>query len=595
MNLSNTIIILFCVGILVSSCNTAQEKSAHIHTLPETADTNVVLPPSWAFGILYGSYTNQQQTEELINQIIEHDYPIDALWIDSWIWDWENEGQGPNKYMDFVADTVSYPNMEAMWTFMEERNIKAGMWMWDAIMQTGNEAEYDDFKSSGFFADERIRTDGWHNGARTTIIGDNSEEVKGTWCGDIDFENPEAAAYFEEKVRHFFDKGVDFIKLDKTDAIPVCKAMYELSQQLGKETRGRGFILSHSHGVDTEEYKRYPGKWTDDTRSDWNVENPTYEFSPWLPRVAFKENLGMYTDTGRHFHEIPFLANDMGGFSIGTDGFVDEELYIRWLEFAVFVPLTTPFSQPENATGNIAFKVSERADALFRQYARLKMELFPYIYSYAHLARLKGENIIRPVRLYEYLFGHEIFVAPVYEQGATTRNILLPEDSNWINYWNGNKLNGGKHIEVAAPLYQIPLFIREGAIIPKRKYARSVEMGSNQQLELHLYDGADGQFTLIEDDGKSNDYLKGAYAKTDIRFETGTNGSKFIIEPVLGQYEGMEPSREWEIVLHTDREVDSISLGETVLKFNKKGRTYASNSFPALKSELQLISISYLR
>ncbi len=593
MNLSNTVIILFWAGILVSSCNTAQEKSAHIHQLPETADTNVVLPPSWAFGILYGAYTNQQQTEELIQQIIEHEYPIDAYWIDSWIWDWENEGQGPNKYMDFVADTVSYPDMEAMWTFMEEKNIKAGMWMWDAIMQTGNEAEYEDFKSRGFFSDEKIRTDGWHNGARTTIIGNNSQEVQGTWCGNIDFANPEVVAYFQQKVRHFFDKGVDFIKLDKTDAIPVCKAMFELSQQLGKETQGRGFILSHSHGVDTEEYKRYPGKWTDDTRSDWNVENPTHEFSPWLPRVAFKENLAMYTDTNRHFHEIPFLANDMGGFSIGTDGVIDEELYIRWLEFAVFVPLTTVFSQPENPSGNIAFKVSQQADALFREYAQLKTELFPYIYSYAHLARLDGENIIRPVRLYEYLFGNEIFVAPVYEQGATKRNILLPENSNWINYWNGNKLNGGKHIEVAAPLHQIPLFVREGAIIPKRKYARSVETGSNQQLELHLYDGADGQFTLMEDDGTSNDYLKGVYAKTDLRFEAGTNTSKLFIEPVVGQYEGMNPSCEWEIVLHTDREVDSIILGETVLEFNKKGRTYTSNSFPALKSEPQVISISY--
>ena len=92
------------------------------HDVPNTTDQDVILPPAWAFGILYGSYTNQDQSIELINEIIEHDYPIDAYWIDSWIWDWENQGKGPKKYMDFVADTVSYYDMEEMWSFMESKN-----------------------------------------------------------------------------------------------------------------------------------------------------------------------------------------------------------------------------------------------------------------------------------------------------------------------------------------------------------------------------------------------------------------------------------------------------------------------------------------
>ena len=499
----------------------------------------------------------------MINQIIEHDYPVDAFWIDSWFWDWKNQGEGPAKYMDFVADTVSYPDMKAMWSFMEEKNIKAGMWMWDAIMQTGNEAEYDDFKSKGFFKAENIRTDGWHNGARTTIIGDNSQPVRGTRCGDIDFENPEAVAYFQQKVKHFFDKGVDFIKLDKTDAIPFCKAMFEMSQQLGRETGGRGFVLSHSHGVDSEEYKRYPGKWTDDTRSDWNIANPTHEFSPWLPRVAFKENVAMYTDTNRHFHKIPFLANDMGGFSVGTDGKVDEELYIRWLQFAVFVPLTTPFSQPENPTGNIAFKVSSRADSLFRQYAHPKMELFPYIYSYAYQSRLSGVNTIRPINglTDQYLFGEEILVAPVVEQDKTRREVYLPENASWINFWSAEKIKGGQTVTVEASLQQIPLFVKAGAIIPKRKYARSIETGTNDVLELHVYDGDDGEFNLIEDDGKSNDYLQGIYAKTEISFQSDEVG-RIKIEPVKGFYQRMSEKRDWEIFFHSPRDIQEILVNK---------------------------------
>ncbi|MBN2820834.1 MAG: hypothetical protein JXP36_17805, partial [Bacteroidales bacterium] len=120
------------------SCTNPKRGSIEPNHQAEVADTNLVLPPAWAFGIVYGAYTNQQQSIELIDEIIEHDYPIDAFWIDSWIWDWENQGQGPKKYMDFVADTISYPNRKEMWDYMESKNIKAGMWMWDAIMKTGN-------------------------------------------------------------------------------------------------------------------------------------------------------------------------------------------------------------------------------------------------------------------------------------------------------------------------------------------------------------------------------------------------------------------------------------------------------------------------
>lgn len=550
---------------LFAGCSTQNTEPRKYYSSVEVADTNVVLPPAWAFGIVYGAYTNQAQSVALIDKIIEHDYPIDAFWIDSWFWDWQNQGQGPKKYMDFVADTLSYPDMKGMWDYMENKNIKSGIWMWDAIMQTGNEAEYEDFKSKGFFKSENIRTDGWHNGLRTTIIGDNSQEVRGTWCGDIDFENPEATAYFQQKVKHFFDAGVDFIKLDKTDAIPVCKAMFETTQKFGKETNGRGFILSHSGGVDNPEYKLFPGKWTDDTRSDWTIENPTHEFSPWLPRVAFKENLAMYTDTTRHFFKIPFMANDMGGFAVGLDGKVDEELYIRWLEFAHFVPLTTPFSQPENSTGNIPFNVSEQADTIFQFYSHLKMELFPYIYSYAHRARIDGINIIRPTRLYEYLFGEEILVAPVYEQGKRECDLFLPAGSRWINYWNGETLEGGQPVSVEAPLDRIPLFVKEGAIIPKREYARSIEAGTNDVLILELFSGANGTFSIIEDDGTSNDYLNGVYAVTNIEYLADPKDSKIIIHPVEGNFTGMSDARSWKFIIRGDDKIREIHhSGENV-------------------------------
>ncbi|MBS1794721.1 MAG: DUF5110 domain-containing protein [Acidobacteria bacterium] len=581
---SKILIVLCCVAGFVPNARAARDddrnKSAAV--FPEAADKNVVLPPAWAFGVIYGAYTNQAESEELIREIIAHDYPIDAFWIDSWIWDWKNKGKGPAKYIDFVADTESYPDLKKLWAGMERRNIKAGMWIWDAIFKTGNEPVFEDFKKRGFFAREYFRTDSWHNGSRTTIIGDNSKPVTGTVCGDIDFQNPAAVKYFKQKMKHFFDDGLDFVKLDKTDAIPVCKGMFEMTQELGRETGGRGFILSHSGGTEREEYKNYPAKWTDDTRSDWSAKTPARQFSPWLPPVGFKENVEKYTNPAAPFHKIPFLANDLGGFAVSTDGFVDEELYIRWLEFAAFVPLTTPFSQPENPSQNIAFKVSARADRIFRDYAHLKMELFPYIYTYAHRSRLDGVNTIRPIgnNPHQYLFGEEMLVAPVLTPGATSVEVELPAGASWIDYRTEKTLAGGQTVTVDAPLEKIPVFIRQGAIIPRRKYARSIETGTNDRLELHVYAGADGSFELIEDDGISNDYLRGIYARTPIRQRAAGSVIEIETDAIKGSYKKMSASRRWQIVVHGPENVRAVRLDGRRIGFRK---TEAGIVIPAFR------------
>lgn len=557
------------------------------HPEPPTIDRNVVLPPSWAFGVVYGAYTNQAQSEKLIREIIAHDYPIDGFWVDSWIWDWKNQGRGPEKYIDFVADTESYPDLGKFWKWLERENIKSGMWVWDAIFEKGNESAFEDFKKRGFFKKIYFRTDSWHNGSRTTIIGDNSQPVSGTTCGDIDFENPKAVEYFKSRMKHFFDKGLDFIKLDKTDAIPVCKAMFEMTQELGRETGGRGFILSHSGGTNSDEYKRYPAKWTDDTRTDWTAKSPTRKFSPWLPHVAFKENVEMYLDPRKPFHKIPFLTQDLGGFALSTDTVIEEELYLRWLQFAMFAPVTTPFSQPENPSGNIAFKISPRADRVFREYAHLKMELFPYIYSYAHRSRLEGINVMRPVSVAppSYLFGDEMFVAPVVEAKTTNLRVVLPAGSDWIDFYSGERFAGGKSITVDAPPERIPLFVRAGAVIPRRKYARSIERGTNDVLEIHVYAGADGRFELIEDDGKSNEYLRGIYAKTAIKQTNRGRRIEISADAVSGAFRGMSRSRNWQIVVHGASGAKTARLDGRVVRMRSENGNLTVPAFRRAKSK----------
>jgi alpha-glucosidase (family GH31 glycosyl hydrolase) len=558
------------VVILMITCLSANSQTIN-NKWPKrkVADANLILPQSWAFGVLYGGYTDQQGTIDRIKEIKAHDYPIDSYWIDSWFWSYAEKGMGPKKFIDFVADTIGYPSRSKMWDFMEENNIKGGFWIWDCILQTGNEKAFDDFNSRGFFSNTYIETGAWHNYSRSTAMFDAaSDSRKGTLCGNIDLDNPQAVKYFKERMKHFFDEGADYIKLDRTTKISVCKTMFEMSQEFGKETKGRGFVLSHSFDTENEEYKKYPTKWTDDTRSNWNVENPLVKFNPWVPNIAFKENIAMFTDPKKASSKIPFLTNDLGGFDMGFTDKPEEELFIRWLQFSMFNPITEIFSQPENPTANMPWLYSERADSIFRQYAHWRMQLFPYIYSYAHRSRIEGKHMLGkfPEHIYQYTFGDEMLVAPVYEKGATTQKVFLPE-GKWMNYWTGEAMQGNTEHTVKAPINQIPLFVKQGSIIPMRIYASSIEKGNNEVLTLHIYHGADGSFNLLEDDGTSNDYLDGIYASTVIELKNSSNNFNLRISPTEGSYKGMSMSRKWILNIHCDDSPRQIRMNRQNLKF----------------------------
>lgn len=575
----------FVAMAIILSCNKSQNERLRVERGAldiVVADSNVVLPPAWAFGVLYGGYTNQEQTIETIKEIQQHDYPIDAYWIDSWFWSFDDKGRGPNKYIDFVADTVAYPNRKAMWDFLEQNHIKGGFWVWDCILETGNETAYNEFDSLGYFSSKYLNTNPWHNNSTTTAMFETEGKHPGTWCGTIDFKNPKAVALYKSKMKHFFDEGADFLKLDRTSSVPVVKAMFEISQELGKETKGRGFVLSHSGDTDNEEYKRYPAKWTDDTRSDWSVESPTKEFNTWVPRIAFQENIAMFTNPENKTSRIPFLTNDTGGFDMGITDEVDEELYLRWVQFSTFNPIMELFSQPENPTRNLAFNYSDKTDSIFKAYSHLRMELFPYIYSYAIASRVEGVNIIRPVegQLYDYFFGDKLIVAPIYEQHATERKLQLPE-GNWVNFWTNEKVEGGKELLVDAPIDQIPVFVKEGAILPMRYYSSTIETGSNDTLYLHIYPGKDGKFTLYEDDGISNDYLKGILAATNISLVSQGDGSiKVMVGPTKGHYKGMNSKRSWQLIVHTPNaySVAKIINGKE-LQLTKNGNVLETDAF----------------
>jgi alpha-D-xyloside xylohydrolase len=108
----------------------------------------------------------------------------------------------------------------------------------------------------------------------------------------------------------------------------------------------------------------------------------------------------------------------------------------------------------------------------------------------------------------QYMFGPAFLVAPVTEQGQTEKDVYLPAGADWYNYWTNEKLSGGQWVKVAAPIDQIPVFVKAGSIVP---VGADIQSTATKQAiaAIHVYPGKDGDFALYDDDGASYDYEKG--------------------------------------------------------------------------------------
>ncbi len=516
--------------------------------IPDTVD--VVLPPAWAFGVLYGGFTDQQETLQRIDSIIDADLPIDGYWVDSWFWDYRGRGAGPEGYVDFKGDPAAYPDPGAMWEAMADRNVKAGLWIWDAIQQPGNEQVFREFETWGFFTGPPyINTSSLHNAGEETMIA------------DIDFENPEAVNYWKLQMEPLFEQGLDFLRLDRSASVYFLQAAFEATQELGEATRGRGFILSRLPSTYDPLMKRYPAKWAGDAKIAWT--QPGYPDLEQGAMGGLRENVAMVANPRASTYEAPFLTHDAGGYGFFGTGELSDSLYMRWIQFSMFNPITTVFTAPENPTANLPFRFSERAVENFRFYGQLKLCLFPYIYTYAHLTRQTRRKMIQGMAAYpdQYLFGRELLVAPVVERGAGERAVYLPP-GEWIDFYDHTVYEGDRLITYRAPLERLPLLVRAGSILPLRPYARSVERGSNDTLTLRLYPGSveEGFFTLWEDDGTSSDYLEGRIATTTITFEGRRGGIELTIDAVKGEYLGMTAGRFYEVELRREAPPGRITV-----------------------------------
>jgi alpha-D-xyloside xylohydrolase len=268
---------------------------------------------------------------------------------------------------------------------------------------------------------------------------------------------------------------------------------------------------------------------------------------------------------------IPNWTHDIGGYTMEQryvshdPAHVEEwrELNTRWFQFGAFSPLFR--SHGENIPREI-YEMAPQGTPTYETmaaYDRLRYRLMPYIYTVAADAALRDGTIMRGLAMDfegdrrawgvddQYLFGPALMAAPVTRFHARSRDVYLPAGALWYDFRTGRAAPGGRTISADAPYEWMPLFVRAGSILPTGPAVQSTADRSDPTLILHVFTGADGAFTLYEDDGVSRQYLHGAAARIPLRWNQASG--VLTIGARQGAYPGMAVRRTIRVIWYDPR------------------------------------------
>jgi alpha-D-xyloside xylohydrolase len=263
---------------------------------------------------------------------------------------------------------------------------------------------------------------------------------------------------------------------------------------------------------------------------------------------------------------IPYWTMDIGGFSVekryekASGETLNEwrELNARWFQFGAFCPIFRSHGQyPFREIYNISPE-GHKAYASMVYYTRLRYRLMPYIYSLAAKSFHDDYTIMRGLVMDfnndpqgrnvpdEYMFGSALLINPVTTYKATSREVYLPAGQGWFDLYTGKYFPGGKMLNAEAPYDKIPVFVKEGSIIPAGPEIQYTAEKPADPVTLYIYTGKDADFNLYEDEGVNYNYEQGNYAVIPIHYDSKNRA--LTIGKRKGEFKGMITARKFEIV-----------------------------------------------
>lgn len=486
------------------------------------------LLPKAAYGFIQCKqrYISQQEMLDVAKGYRDRHLPADVLVLD-WFY-YTKMGQ-----MDF--DPRFWPDPAAMNKKLHQMGFDTMISVWPRF--TPDSRFYPLLRHNGWFI---------HLDDGTPIDGLPYDRAG----SDIDTTNPQAAAWYWKTIRdNILSKGFDSLWADETEPdLPPNGAYFHI----GPGTRYFNvYPLFHTRALYDGFRKDEPQKralilsrdaylgvqsngtivWSSDIYPTWDTLKRQI---PTGLNVAASGFTYWSNDTGgwqylpavHHPLHPPLLDPSDARANVG--GYDDyPELYTRWFQYAAFLPV---FRTHGSRNTNEVWSYGKQAELILEKYLRLRYALMPYIYSLGYQSWLTGEPYMQALPIAfpsdpktadirdEYMFGPAFLVAPVTDQGMTSRDVYLPAGTDWYNYWTGKRVHGGQTISVSAPIDTLPLFVRAGSVIP---YGTPVESTHNHQAisSVRVYPGANADFTLFSDDGTTYAYEKGAGSVTHLHWD----------------------------------------------------------------------------
>jgi alpha-D-xyloside xylohydrolase len=511
----------------------------------------------WAYGYWQckNRYDSQQELLAIAQKYRDLHIPLDNI-VQDWFW-WNTMGE--------PVFNKNYPDAKAMIDGLHKNNVHLMISVWP-YFRPGSPV-YDDMDKRGFFID-RTKVQSFHP-PRMALY---------------DAFNPEARKYYWNLMNNaLFKIGADAWWLDTTEPetegretnvlvtnkvnggengaryaneFPLMTTTTVYQGQREASDQKRVFILSRS--AYAGEQRNAAAVWSGDVDPNWET------FRRQIPAGL------NYSVSG-----LPYWTTDIGGFvSANPDDPAYRELYIRWFQFGTFCPIFRAHGT-RTTNQNEIWSYGPDAQKILTAYDKLRYRLIAYIYSLAWKTTSEGYTIMRPLVMDfredvraqnigdQFLFGPAILVNPVTEPAATTRHLYLPK-AQWYDFWTGAALQGGRSIDAPTTLDRLPLYVRAGSILPLGPDIEYATEKSADPIELRIYRGGNGSFTLYEDENDTYNYEKGASAT--IPFSWDDTSNTLTIGDRTGSFPGMLDTRTFRIVFVTENHGTGGTLTETADK-----------------------------
>jgi alpha-glucosidase len=490
------------------------------------------LPPLWALGYhqCRYSYYPEAKLRSLATEFRERRIPADVLWLDIHYLD---------AFKPFTWDRQRFPALDRLIADLRRQGLRT---VTIIDPHPKKEKGYPPF-DSGLAGDHFVKNpDGslytapvWPSKAEKdpgpSVFPDFSRPATRLWWGGLyegllaagvagiwnDMNEPAAfgtpTGTMPLDVRHDNEgQPTDHREIHNVYGMLMSRSTFEGLARL--RPNERPFVLTRASFAGGQ---RYAAVWTGDNQTDWAHLRHS------IPTLL-----------GLGLSGFPFVGGDVGGYA----GNPSAELFTRWLQMAVFSPFMRTHAKFGTADRE-PWSFGPAHEQLNRRAIELRYELLPYIYNVMHEASVTGLPAMRPLFLEfpddpltydrddEFLFGHDLLVAPVLHEGEKEREVLLPA-GDWYDFWTGLRHAGGASVKVPVTLASLPIFVRAGAFLFRQPVVQHTGQMPGQPLEVTVFPADRSEARLYEDDGATLDYTRGRSVSR--RFTQRRSGGRTVIE-----------------------------------------------------------------